>query len=312
MIKLQDYISRYEWDTYRYPTQYIRLKNDNWKKLYQRWTDPETENAKIDEVIPEFESTKSRFAKIKNLVKKNKVIEQTEQPIERKETITLPDTEEELKQFFLNKLFSFQLKWATSTVTHISFVDETYYRDSRLIYLLQRFPDTFLIMYHPIFNIKNAPMESEIILITPVGVEIIYIIEEKPDAVIMAGDERTWSIKYKTGESKMLSPLIALKRTEKVVKSILHSYDIDDFVVKKTVLSKTNAVLFATEPYQTKIIDKDKYKRWFEARRRLSSPLKNRQLKVAELLLRHCKSTSMRRPEWDEGGNPSMFVDLED
>ncbi|RDW15914.1 NERD domain-containing protein [Oceanobacillus chungangensis] len=312
LIKLQDYISRYEWDTYKYPSQYIRLKSDNWQKLYQSWIDPEEEAVESDESTPKLQDTKSRFSKLKNLVRKNKEVEQPLQPMEKKKSLILPDTEEGLKQFFLNNLFSFQLKWATSTMTHISFVNESYYQDPRLTYLLQRFPDTFLIMYYPIFNLKNAPIESEIILITPVGIEIIYFIEERSEAVIMAGDERTWTIDFKTRVSKVLSPLIALKRTEKVVKSILHSYEIDDFAVRKTVLSRTNAIVYATEPYQTKIIDKDKYNQWFDARRRLSSPLKNRQLKVAELLLRHCKSVSMRRQEWDEWGTPYQFVDLED
>ncbi len=37
LVKLQDYISRYEKDIYHYPAQYIRLKNENWKKLLQTW-----------------------------------------------------------------------------------------------------------------------------------------------------------------------------------------------------------------------------------------------------------------------------------
>lgn len=311
LIKLEDYISRYEWDTYRYPTQYIRLKNNNWQKLYQKWAEPEDEEFDINESITEIENTGSRFSKLKSLVKKHKKTEQPKQAIERKESIALPDTAEGLKHFYLDKLYSFQMKWATSTVTHISFVNDKYNQDPLLIYLLQRFPDTFLLMYYPIFNIKNAPIESEIILITPVGIEIIYFLEQRTGAVIMAGNERTWTLEYGNQVSKVLSPLIALKRTEKVVGSILHSYDID-FPIKKTVLSRTNAIVFATEPYQTTIIDKADYNQWFDARRRLASPLKNRQLKAAELLLRHCKTTSIRRPEWDEGGNPVVFVDLED
>ncbi|RDW18318.1 hypothetical protein CWR48_12110 [Oceanobacillus arenosus] len=311
LIKLEDYISRYEWDTYRYPTQYIRLKKDNWQKLYRKWAEPEVEEAGINENIPEVENTESRFSKLKSMVKKNKITEQPKQSIEEKEPIALPDTVEGLKRYFLDKLFSFQMKWATSTVTHTSFVNEKYNRDPLLIYLLQRFPDTFLIMYYPILKIKNAPIESEIILITPVGIEIIYFLEQRPEAVIMAGNERTWTMEYDNQVSKVLSPLIALKRTEKVVGSILHSYDLD-FPIKKTVLSRTNAIVFATEPYQTTIIDKVEYNQWFDARRRLVSPLKSRQLKAAEILLGHCKTTSMRRPEWDDTGNPTVFVGLED
>ncbi len=43
LIKLQDYISRYEWDTYRYPTQYIRQKKEQWQRFYSEWLDPALE-----------------------------------------------------------------------------------------------------------------------------------------------------------------------------------------------------------------------------------------------------------------------------
>ena len=33
LIKLQDYVSRYEQDIYRYPSQFIKLKNQQWDKL---------------------------------------------------------------------------------------------------------------------------------------------------------------------------------------------------------------------------------------------------------------------------------------
>ncbi len=52
LVKLYDYISRYEWNTYRYPTQFIRLKQENWKKLYNRWVDKHEIKANESEEIP--------------------------------------------------------------------------------------------------------------------------------------------------------------------------------------------------------------------------------------------------------------------
>lgn len=37
IIKLFDYISRYELDAYRYPSQFIRLKKQQWEKVFQAW-----------------------------------------------------------------------------------------------------------------------------------------------------------------------------------------------------------------------------------------------------------------------------------
>ncbi|RKQ14554.1 NERD domain-containing protein [Oceanobacillus bengalensis] len=309
LIKLQDYVSRYEWDVYRYPTQYIRVKKDNWNKLYRIWSEPPMPE---DNNIEEYETddtskVKKVFTKFKSLVKKEQIEEDIDVP---KENI-LPETEQELKQYFLNKIFNFQLKWATSTITEISYVDQKYYQDRLLKYFLQRLPDTYLLMYYPVFNIKKAPVDGEIILITPIGIEIIYFIEKEPGAVIMAGDERAWTIESAYEQSRMLSPVIALKRTEKIIKSILQKHTID-FPIKKTVLSRTNNIIFNTEPYQINLIGKQKYNEWFHHKRILSSPLKSRQLKAADALLGQCYSNFVKRPEWEDDISLHSIGDMEE
>lgn len=312
LIKLQDYISRYEWDTFRYPSQYIRLKKDHWKKLYDIWEDPEAYIEQESTKEEENQSSSTPFYKLKGKWKRTKELQITQQETGQKENlyVNLPDTEAELKQYFLNRLFHFQMKWASSTVTKKSYVNAEYYRDPLLKYLLQRFPDTYLVMYLPIFMIKKAPIETEILLISPIGIEIIHFVEKSVDTVIMAGDERTWTLKQKNEHSKLLNPLIALKRTEKLINSLLSAHSID-FPIHKTVLSRTNSIVFATEAYNTKIIGQENFDEWFEEKRKLTSPLKNVQLKAAEALLKHCQTTSVRRPEWEEDTAMESFVDIE-
>ncbi|WP_339228566.1 NERD domain-containing protein [Oceanobacillus sp. FSL K6-2867] len=314
LIKLQDYISRYEWDAYRYPAQYIRLKKDNWHKLYHIWEKPEAEESIIEtnDKVEQTLNGRSAFSKLKAKFKRANEQEQEEEPKQENNNYAdLPETEQELKRYFLNKLFQFQMKWATSTVTHTSFVDRSYYQDPLLRYLLQRLPDTYLVMYFPVFEIKNAPVETEILLISPIGIEVIHFLEKESGAVIMAGNERTWMVEEEREQTKILSPLIALKRTERLIRSILQTYSID-FSIKKTVLSRTNSIVFATEPYQTKLIDQSRYEEWFQEKRRLTTPLKSTQLKVVEALLKHCKSTSVRRPEWEEDKSSISIVDMEE
>lgn len=205
LIKMQDYISRYAWNIYRYPTQYIRLKQDNWQKLYQKWSNPE---GLIEEEPVSQETTKhSRFSRLKDLLKREPESEEGDQ-----EESTLPYSKSELKQYYLDNLMNFQLKWATSTVTEISFINRHYYGDRTLKYFLQRFPDTYLIMYYPIFHIRNAPVDGEILLISPIGIEIIKLVEEDQGSYIIASDERTWTLETGRKQTKVLSPLIALKR----------------------------------------------------------------------------------------------------
>ncbi|PAV30107.1 hypothetical protein CIL05_06485 [Virgibacillus profundi] len=300
LIKLRDYISRYEWNAYRYPSQFIRLKQDNWRKLQHTWNNPSEE---IKEENLEAPETGSKFSKWKNFLKKD---------IKKEEVIKqkpkLPDTKTELKHYFLDEMLRFQLKWATSTVTDKSFMDESYHKDPLLKYFLQRFPDIYLIMFYPVFNVRKAPIDGEIILISPVGIEIIYVLEEPPQAEIVAGDERTWTIEDSGKESKIINPIISLKRTEQIIRSILNSAVLD-FSIQKTVLSRTNNIVFSAEPYNLSIVGNTAYEEWFQEKRRLQSPLKSRQLKAAEALLKHCQSTSVKRPEWEEDTNAYSFMD---
>ncbi|GIO28815.1 NERD domain-containing protein [Ornithinibacillus bavariensis] len=291
LIKMQNYVSRYEWDMYRYPSQFIRLKQDNWNKLHYLWRNQEPIATTREEEIP-------KQSKWKGLLRKK----QQEDFLQTSDTteVRLPSTEEELKLYFLDQLFQFQVKWATSTVSNVSFVDSKYHTDPTLKYFLQRFPDTYLVMYYPIFEIRNAPIESEIIIfISPIGIEIIYLLEEKPDTIIMASDDRSWVLEHGNRQTKRLSPLFALKRTEKLIQGILSKHGVT-FPIQKVVLSRTNIINFLSEPYLTRIIGKHDYNAWFKEKRSLASPLKGNQIKAAEALLKHCQSIYVRRPEWVE------------
>lgn len=293
LIKLTDYISRYEWNIYRYPTQFIRLKKDNWNKLYQMWLD-QKENGLEEVYVPNVEP--SLLSKLKRRLKRENEIE-TEEHIRSHDK--LPLTEIELKHYFLDKLFPFQLKWATSTVTDVSFVDPVYYSDHHLKFFLQRFPDIYLVMYNPVFQIKKAVVDGQIIFISPIGIEIISLLETDPNSSIYADGDRTWVIRGHSREKTIINPLISLKRTEQIVRNILLSGELD-FPIQKTVISRTNQMIYTREPYRTNLIDTFSFEKWFENKRKQVSPLKNKQLKAADLLLKHCATTAVKRPEWDE------------
>ncbi|SFD61937.1 hypothetical protein SAMN05216238_102447 [Lentibacillus persicus] len=299
LIKLEDYVSRYEWNAYRYPSQFIRMKQDNWKKLYHLWRNEafvgDQQQANMEPAASKWKSLfKFGFRKTAEETAKNS------------DVTDLPATENELRHYFLDKLYPVQLKWASSTVTEVSFVDQTYYANDRLKYFLKRFPDTFLVMYHPVFNVKKAPVDGEIILISPIGIEILYLIEKQPGTLITADGERTWLVKEEAkSETKILSPLLALKRTEKILKSILKQADIA-LPISKVVLSPTNHIASLKAPYNTKLVGKHAYEDWFAEKRNLVSPLKNHQLKTAEHLLKNCRTTAIKRPEWESDDN-SVF-----
>lgn len=285
LIKLFDYISRYEWNMYRYPTQFIRLKNEQWEKTYERWQERDSVNMKQQEG----KGAKSKF----------QWFSRTKEKERQEDSIDLPRTKQQLKQSFLDRLFRFQLTWATSTISDISLFDEKIYDDEKLKYFLQRFPDNYFLLYYPVFAIKNAPIDGEIIFISPLGIEIIHLLETDSAYFYVAGDNRFWVKERNRKQEHILSPLIPLKRTEQIIKSILKQAGID-FPIQKVVLSETNHIVCQAEPYQTRIIGKSDYLKWFEEKRRLSAPLKSQQLKATEVILKHCQSLSIKRPEWEE------------
>lgn len=297
LIKLLDYISRYEMNPFHYPTQYIRLKKENWNKFVSAWEKEMEFEGTINK-----EEKKQRFSW--NPFQKKSM---EEDPIEVKTQTLLPKNREELIKHFLDELYPFQLKWASSTISHVSYTDQKYNDDPTLKFFLQRFPDIYLLMYYPIFNIKKAPMEGEIILISPIDIEIIVLLNEDPNATIVANDDRTWVIETDNDSKRIISPLISLKRTEQIVKSILNHHQVN-LTIQKTVLSQTSQILYSTEPYKTSLIGKSDFNEWFERKRNLNAPLKSEQLKAVEALLMHCQTTAVRRPEWEKDDDQLAFM----
>lgn len=294
LIKLDDYISRYEVSMYQYPTQYIRLKKDNWNKMRGRF-----EAGFMDVVDDTSGMEKEKEARHfwKYLFQKNKGEEESESADDG-ETTPTPRTLEELKQFYLDGLLPFQLKWASSTLQEKSFPQPSYQEDPMLKYYLQRFPDTFLLMYKAVAEIKKAEVEIDHLLIGPYGIDIITFISHLGGERIHPTSEHSWFIEEGNVQHKVINPLLSLRRTETFVKSVLTKYGLD-FPYQKIVLAPDLIFGPGQEPYQTYFIGKDNYNEWFQEKRKMKSPLKHDQLKVAELLLKHCRTISVNRPEWE-------------
>ena len=291
LVKLYDYISRYETNPFHYPSQYIRLKQENWRKLQERWKQEAKQPPSLEASEIDAESKKFNWNPFKR--------KQERQPEPFVEKEYLPRTRKQLKQYFLNQLFPVQMKWATSTLTQASFTKVSVKDTNVLKFFLQRFPDIYLLLYYPVLNIKNAPIDGDIILIGPYDIEILSLINKDPETTIVVTDDRKWTLETENTTQTMLSPVISLKRTEQLVRSILNAWDIE-MAIRKTVVSENNQILYSRAPYQIDIIGKRDYKAWFEAKRSVQSSLKSVQLKAMSALLEQCQTTSVRRPEWEK------------
>ena len=315
LIKLQDYISRYEQDIYRYPTQFVRLKKQQWSKLQEAY-----QSGALQEMFQEddgdetwIEEKPTLFEKLKSAVKKSekkeeleaKVAPETKRKTRAEEDAffslkTVPESGEALKVAFLNQLFDFQMKWASTTIRERSLVDGAYYRNEQLKLLLQRFPDTYLILFEPIFRINKAPIQLDTIILTPTAVWIVTFLEELDLSVYEGNNDKFWVRRHhESEERRVLNPIISLQRTEKIIHKLFQLYSIE-MPIKKAVISRNSYIEYTVGASNLFILDKKSFLKWFEMMRKSSSPIKYQQIKGAEVLLNYSQTTSMMRMEWSE------------
>lgn len=321
LIKLQDYISRYEIDLARYPTQFIRLKQNQWERIKYQWQTGETIERweHIEEEVKE-EKKKSLFQKLFPF--KKDVPEEEQEDIEKvtisnewategdshqEEDTTLnfepnlvytPKTLEELKKMFIDQFFHFQMKWASSTLREKSYVDPKFMRDTLLRSMLQTLPDNYLVFYYPILRVKKAPIELDIIIMTPTECLCITVLEQESQAVYIANSERFWLKKDGKNEKKVLSPLIQLKRMEKVVEQIFHQNNIE-LPIRKVLLTRNGFIDYPGTMYGISFVDKRKFPDWMAQLKHSVSPMKHMQIRGAQAILNTVQTTSFHRDIWN-------------
>jgi hypothetical protein len=315
LIKLQDFVSRYEHDIYTYPSRFVRLKKQQWERTKENWENEGMDVSNLtlrapNDWIEEDTDHPLFLQKLKGLFRRNhnedqqvveqeEVVQSMEDPLQFSASFDYkPQTVEELKRQFLDQLYRFQLKWASSTLTEKSDFPPKFYYEENLKFFLQRFPDTFLVLYHPIFLLKKAPVEVDVILLTPTDVWCITFLEEENSAVFVGSNDRFWLKRVQKEEKKVLSPLLSLNRTERIIRNIFKLHEIE-LPIHKLIISRNGYIDYPTAPFDVKFAEERNFEQWFQSMRSLKSPLKHIQLKGAESLLQYCQTTSIRRLEWE-------------
>lgn len=310
LIKLQDYVSRYETDLYRYPSQFVRLKKQQWEKMKQHWENgdlPKPSPAVEELVEDEKNSMKDKLFSLFKKKEDENEEEMIPQPSDEDLYLDMDagqdiHSEEELKASFLNLVFDFQLRWASSTITEKSYVDNSYHYDERLRYLLQRFPDNIFVMYNPVLKIKNAPVELETVLITPTGIWCLTFLEFEEGTAYIGSGERFWVKKWGDREEKVLNPLIGLKRMERIVHQIIRYAGVE-LPIYQAVISRNGYIDYPLSPVGIQFLDKRIHHEWFQQQRSSSSPIKSVQLKAAQAIMEYCQTTSFKRLQWEEAAS---------
>ncbi|WP_432358019.1 nuclease-related domain-containing protein [Sporosarcina sp. UB5] len=310
LVKLLDYVSRYESDLSRYPTQYIRLKNAQWERMKTQWehgvdlsdrtpiheeTEEQAEEGKWYTPLTRLFGSRKGRADEEELLETNNDGQDDVNGLDfNPHIIYNPETVMELRKLYLDQLFHFQLKWASSTMMEKSNLDAAFMRDSLLRSFTQQLPDSYLLFYYPILKVKKAPVELDIILITPIECFCITVLEAENAAAFIGDGDRFWTKKYGEMESRVLNPLIGLTRMEKIVSGIFAAKEVD-FPIKKMVISRNGYIDYPGVPFDTHIIDRRTYEDWFASIRKSTVPMKFNQFKAAQSILDIGQTTAVSR-----------------
>ncbi|KMY30113.1 hypothetical protein ACZ11_15515 [Lysinibacillus xylanilyticus] len=329
LVKLQDYISRYQIDLARYPTQFVRLKKSQWERVKRQWelgeeisewqhTDDDSENDSFAE--------KERFSLFKKIFagrqkEENEDVEQIEisnelvsdEDIIPEEETTLtfepkivyaPQSIHELKRMFIDQFFHFQMKWASSTLREKSYVDPRFMRDPLLRNLLQKLPDNYLLFYYPILQIRKAPIELDVVLMSPTECICITVLEAENQAVYVGGSERFWIKKVGTKDSKVLNPMISLNRMESVLTQLFMQDNIS-MPIRKVILTQNGYFDYPGSSYGIQFVDRRNYGEWMEHLKKVSSPMKHMQIRASQTILNNVQTTSFNRDIWKQSSQPA-------
>lgn len=321
LVKLQDYISRYQIDLSRYPTQFVRLKKSQWDRVKQQWLSGE-ENLEWQHIEAQADNqeTKKRFSLFEKLKFKkeakdtdnieavdvsNELMSQEDEIPEEETTLFFepnivykPNTIDELKKMFMDQFFHFQIKWASSTLRERSYVEPKFLRDSLLRSMLQQIPDSYLVFYYPIVKVKKAPVELDVVLLSPTECLCITVVEQENQAVFVGNSERFWTKKVGKRDVKMLSPLIQLNRMESIISQVFAEHSIN-IPIRKVLLSRNGYFDYPDSVFNVQFIDKREYPKWIQQLKRSSSPMKHMQINAAQAILKSVQTTSFNRDIWN-------------
>ncbi|MBB6448107.1 hypothetical protein HNR44_000056 [Geomicrobium halophilum] len=294
LVKLEDYISRYEVDIQRYPSQLTRLKRRRWTRLQKSWIEV---NQSVDHDFHEEEdwfadANKSLFRRAFERVYKRKT--SSVQVVNLRDQHLIGKSRESLRAFFYYEWLQTQLKWASSSLSEESALDSKYRYDSRLREILQVFPDNYMVFYYPIFKIQKADIQLDVLLLSPSDIYCVTFIETPLHTLLEVGSKRFWGECRGESERKRLNPLLSVNRMEDVVRSVLKSNDLS-FSTKRVILAPDAIIDDIHYAHNVTMVDQRNYKQWIDQVRRHSSPMKKRQFQVADVLLRQGKTKAYKR-----------------
>lgn len=313
LVKLHDYISRYETDIYRYPSRFVRLKKERWNRFFSDWA-MKREHYELDKSLLQLQNEPSIVEeRNENIIlnkfkqwlpkRKNKSFDKDNsdwflnigddfyQQISNNRSI---ENKEQLKDIFKEEIFQFQISWASSSITEKSVVKKKYYYDPLLSFMLKELPDSYFIFYEPVIYLKKAPVDFDTIILTPSEMWLISNLFGSQDTIYQSFSENYWKKLHKGSEEKILHPSVMIRRMRSVIEHILLENELS-FPIRTAIVAKDSYIDIPQANQQIKLIDRRNFPHWHERLVRNVAPIKHQQLKIADALFKQSLTVSIPR-----------------
>jgi hypothetical protein len=244
LVKVLDYVSRYEKNLYHYQALFMRIKENRWKTFLQSQKD-------------------------------------TDRKTNSKE--------------FRKKLFLSQINWASSTVKEISEMHPKYSRAQPLKFLTQEIPDNYFLFYEPVLQVKNAPIELDIILVGPAAIwQIVWMNNE--GIWQESENKRFWKNVSGAQVETSLSPVVRLERMNNILREWAQPYQ-DQLIMKQAIIAPQSYIDLPNDWRKITYIDQRNFKEWHMQISQEPAPVKNQQLKFVADILRIGLTNSLFRKD---------------
>ncbi|SFM08240.1 nuclease-related domain-containing protein [Salibacterium qingdaonense] len=305
LIKLEDYTSRYMNDMQRYLSRFSRLKKERWESMKRDWRKVNNENAQEplqEETLEDWleEAGEGFFQgavnRLKQFQERRGKKEEPAQEADDRSVFYEGKSLEQLKDMFFEELFMAQLRWASASILEESRMNPVYKYDQNLRFLLRFLPDNYLILYYPVFSVGSAPLDMDIILISPTEIICLSCLSGDKNSVFETSSGRYWNEYVHKSRHRIVNPVISLNRMSRVIQSIFQEQSLE-MELQRAVWSPSSVIDHRAPGMKVEMVDKRNHDAWFEKRKRTPSPIKKNQLYAAETLLQHTLTTSFRRRE---------------
>lgn len=201
---------------------------------------------------------------------------------ERIELEANPLTEKQFQTLLTNRRRIQKLQFACEGATEADMPLLAFLRDYSYRHMLTEWNEHHFFMYRPVVEWNGAMVELSHIIVGP---SHIYLVEwlEGDRSIYHVSKQKTWIHQPLKGENKrVVNPLIALTRTEEIVRQFLPSYD---GVIQKVALAPNGYFDHVPETRATQFISRSDYDQWMKQVNARASIVKAQQIRDVATLL---------------------------